>query len=80
MGCRRSSGRSHGRATGSSRCGSLHPRALIKAVETKAVKGALREATEEAARRGVFGVPSLLVGDEVFWGDDRLEDAVEAAS
>ena len=30
--------------------------------------------------RGVFGVPSLLVGDEVFWGDDRLEEAVEAAS
>jgi 2-hydroxychromene-2-carboxylate isomerase len=58
----------------------LHPRALIKAAETKAVKGALREATEEAARRGVFGVPSLLVGDEVFWGDDRLEEAVEAAS
>jgi 2-hydroxychromene-2-carboxylate isomerase len=58
----------------------LHPRALIKAVETKAVKGSLREATEQAARRGVFGVPSLVVGDEVFWGDDRLEEAVEAAS
>jgi len=28
----------------------------------------------------VFGVPSLVVGDEVFWGDDRLEEAVEAAS
>ncbi|MET0558732.1 MAG: DsbA family protein [Solirubrobacterales bacterium] len=58
----------------------LHPRALEKAVQTEAVKGALREATEAAGERGVFGVPSVVVGDEVFWGDDRLEEAVEAAS
>jgi 2-hydroxychromene-2-carboxylate isomerase len=58
----------------------LHPRALLKAVETNAVKDALREATERAAALGVRGVPSLLAGGEVFWGDDRVEEAVEAAS
>jgi 2-hydroxychromene-2-carboxylate isomerase len=58
----------------------LHPKALLKAVQTEIVKNALREATDEAARLGVFGVPSILVGDEVFWGDDRVEEAVEAAS
>jgi 2-hydroxychromene-2-carboxylate isomerase len=58
----------------------LHPRALLKAVETRAVKDELREATDRAAELGVIGVPSLAVGDEVFWGDDRLEEAVEAAS
>jgi 2-hydroxychromene-2-carboxylate isomerase len=58
----------------------LHPRALLKAAETKAVKDGLREATDRAAGLGVIGVPSLVVGDEVFWGDDRLEEAVEAAS
>jgi 2-hydroxychromene-2-carboxylate isomerase len=58
----------------------MHPRALIKAVQTEVVKGALRKATDEAAERGVFGVPSLAVGSEVFWGDDRLEEAVAAAS
>jgi 2-hydroxychromene-2-carboxylate isomerase len=58
----------------------LHPRAMLKAVETEAVKGALREATERAAALGVFGVPTLLVGGEVFWGDERVEEAVEAAS
>jgi 2-hydroxychromene-2-carboxylate isomerase len=58
----------------------LHPRALEKAVQTEGVKNALREATDQAAERGVFGVPALLVGEEVFWGDDRLEEAVEAAS
>jgi 2-hydroxychromene-2-carboxylate isomerase len=57
----------------------LHPRALLKAVETEAVKRGLREATDEAAELGVVGVPSLLVGDEVFWGDDRLEQALAAA-
>ncbi len=58
----------------------LHPRALLKAVETEGVKNALREATDRAAERGVTGVPALVVGDEVFWGDDRVEEAVAAAS
>jgi len=58
----------------------MHPRALTKAVQTEVVKGALREATDAAAERGVFGVPSLVVGEEVFWGDDRLEEAISAAS
>jgi len=57
----------------------LHPRALLKAVETEGVKGALREATDRAGELGVEGVPSVVVGGEVFWGDDRLEEAVEAA-
>jgi 2-hydroxychromene-2-carboxylate isomerase len=58
----------------------LHPKALLKAVETDHVKNALREATDRAAERGVFGVPSLVVGDRVFWGDDKVEEAVAAAS
>jgi 2-hydroxychromene-2-carboxylate isomerase len=57
----------------------LHPRALLKAIETKAVKDALREATDAAAAQGVQGVPALVVDGKVFWGDDRLEEAVEAA-
>ncbi|HEV2791185.1 MAG TPA: DsbA family protein [Solirubrobacterales bacterium] len=58
----------------------LHPRALLKAVETDIVKSALREATDRAGDLGVEGVPSVVVGGEVFWGDDRLEEAVEAAA
>jgi 2-hydroxychromene-2-carboxylate isomerase len=58
----------------------LHPNAVSKAAATRAVKDALREATERAGDRGVTGVPSIAVGDRVFWGDDRLEEAVEAAS
>jgi 2-hydroxychromene-2-carboxylate isomerase len=58
----------------------LHPRALLKAVQTGSVKNALREATDRAGDLGVEGVPALVVGGEVFWGDDRLEEAVEAAA
>ncbi|HKI67168.1 MAG TPA: DsbA family protein [Solirubrobacterales bacterium] len=58
----------------------LHPNAVGKAAGTQTVKDALRTATDEAAARGVIGVPSIAVGDQVFWGDDRLEEAVEAAS
>lgn len=58
----------------------IHPRALLKAVETKVVKDGLREATERAGDLGVEGVPSVLVDGEVFWGDDRLEEAVAAAA
>ena len=58
----------------------LHPNALERAIETAAVKQALREATEGAGDLGVRGVPSLLVDGEVFWGDDRLEEARDAAA
>jgi len=57
----------------------LHPNAVGKAAGTQTVKDALREATDDAAEWGVVGVPSLRVGEQVFWGDDRLEDAIAAA-
>jgi 2-hydroxychromene-2-carboxylate isomerase len=58
----------------------LHPRALLKAVQTEIVKNALKEATAVAGDRGVKGVPALVVGERVFWGDDRLEEGVAAAA
>ena len=44
-----------------------------------AVKHALRSATEQALERGVTGVPTVAVGEQLFWGDDRLEEAAAAA-
>jgi 2-hydroxychromene-2-carboxylate isomerase len=55
----------------------LHPKAVLKGVETESVKGALREATEEALQRGVQGVPTVAVAGELFWGDDRLEEVAQ---
>jgi len=57
----------------------MHPKAVLKGVETRAVKDGLRATTDEALERGVEGIPTVAVGDELFWGDDRLEDAVAAA-
>jgi len=37
------------------------------------VKAALKEATEEAVRRGTFGAPTFFVGEQMFFGQDRLE-------
>ena len=45
------------------------------AAETPEIKAALRAATDEAVAAGVHGVPAVVVGGEVFWGDDQLEDA-----
>ena len=42
-------------------------------------KIALRARTEEAMELGIFGAPTFVVGDELFWGDDRLEEALAAA-
>jgi len=53
----------------------MHPRAVLSAIERDSVKRALREATELAGDLGVRGVPSVAVGEQIFWGDDRLEEA-----
>jgi len=39
-------------------------------------KADLRARTEQAQEYGIFGAPSFRVGNELFWGDDRLEDAM----
>ncbi len=56
----------------------LHPKAVLKGIELQSTRDRLRAATQEAYDRGVRGVPSVVVGGEVFWGDDRLEDAAKA--
>jgi 2-hydroxychromene-2-carboxylate isomerase len=57
----------------------LHPRSLQTAIARDVIKARLREATEHAGDLGVVGVPSVVVGDQVFWGDDQLERAAAAA-
>lgn len=53
---------------------------VLAAAQSQATKDALRATTDEAARRDIFGAPSFTVGDELFWGDDRLEQALAAAA
>src|SRR4051812_12822689 len=58
----------------------LHPNAVLKGIETQSVKDKLRAATDQALALGVEGIPTVAIGGELFWGDDRLEAAVEAAA
>lgn len=58
----------------------LEPGDVLARAAADANKAALRARTEEAAARGVFGAPMVFVGREMFWGDDRLEDAMAWAS
>jgi 2-hydroxychromene-2-carboxylate isomerase len=51
---------------------------LLAAASTPDVKDALRARTDAAIALGVRGVPTVLVGEQAFWGDDRLEDAAHA--
>jgi 2-hydroxychromene-2-carboxylate isomerase len=54
--------------------------ALLAAASTPEVKAALKQRTDDAIALGVRGVPTVLVGDQAYWGDDQLEDAARALS
>jgi 2-hydroxychromene-2-carboxylate isomerase len=51
---------------------------LLARAKEQAVKDTLRKNGEEAVERGAFGAPTFFVGDEMFWGNDRLEFVEEA--
>ena len=53
---------------------------LLDTAATPEIKAELRAATEQAQRLGLFGAPSFTIGDELFWGDDRLRAALRTAS
>jgi 2-hydroxychromene-2-carboxylate isomerase len=55
----------------------LHPRAVLKALETRSVAESLDEATAAAAARGVTAVPAVAIGDRLFAGADAPERAAE---
>jgi 2-hydroxychromene-2-carboxylate isomerase len=49
---------------------------IIAYGKTQQSKDKLREQTQLAADKDIFGAPSFIIGEEIFWGNDRLEDAV----
>jgi 2-hydroxychromene-2-carboxylate isomerase len=52
--------------------------AVAAALAEEARRERVRAATEAAVARGVSGVPTVAVGERLFWGDDRLEEAADA--
>jgi 2-hydroxychromene-2-carboxylate isomerase len=45
---------------------------VLAAIETQPIKDGLRKSTDDAIARGVFGAPAIVVGGQLFWGNDRL--------
>jgi len=54
------------------------PAALLALAGDPEVKAALIRNTEAAVAKGVFGAPTFFVGDELFWGQDRMDQVAEA--
>jgi 2-hydroxychromene-2-carboxylate isomerase len=54
----------------------LDPVAVFAAANTPENKAKLKAQTDEAIARDIFGAPSFMIGDELFWGGDRLDDAI----
>jgi len=52
------------------------PEKVLSRAQSDEIEHALADSTDEATALGVFGSPSFVVDEEVFWGDDRLEDAL----
>lgn len=57
----------------------LEPARVLAAAQSEKIEKALARETDEAMRTGIFGSPTFVVNSEIFWGDDRLEDAVSWA-
>lgn len=58
----------------------ISPALMMELVQDDHVKQTLRKTTEEAVARGVFGAPTFFVGNDMFWGQDRLHFVEQALS
>ena len=58
----------------------LDPAELMNRIGQQTVKDQLIANTEEAVNRGVFGAPTFFVGEQMFFGQDRLDFVIEALS
>ena len=53
---------------------------FLNGIKEQSIKDALKDATNEAFKKEVFGAPTFIVNNKIFWGQDRLEYAVEELS
>jgi 2-hydroxychromene-2-carboxylate isomerase len=56
----------------------LDPDQVAEAIERSAIKERLKEHTNAAVERGITGIPTVEIGDELYWGDDHLEEVAAA--
>ena len=58
----------------------INPKVFLTDASDQKIKDDLKKRTEEAFSKGVFGTPSFVVNNKLFWGQDRLEFAISEAN
>ena len=58
---------------------SINPKTFLGEIENFKIKDELKKRTDDAFKKGVFGAPSFIVNNKLFWGQDRLEFAINEA-
>ena len=58
---------------------SINPKTFILRAQSQNIKNQLRAKTNEAFKKGIFGAPTFIVKDKIFWGQDRLQYAIAEA-
>ena len=57
----------------------INPRTFLLEAADPKIKDDLKKKTEEASQKGIFGLPSFIVNNKIFWGQDRLEFVLNEA-
>ena len=58
----------------------INPKTFVLRSSSSAIKDILKEATGEAYEKGVFGAPTFISNNKIFWGQDRIEFVLKEAS
>ena len=58
----------------------INPKTFLLRSTSSSIKESLKKRTDEAYKKGIFGAPSFISNNKVFWGQDRLEFALNEAS
>tara|TARA_E500000178_G_C16943173_1_gene717467 strand:+ start:775 stop:1362 length:588 start_codon:yes stop_codon:yes gene_type:complete len=58
----------------------INPKTFLLRLSTQNIKNSLKEKTDDAFKKGIFGAPSFVVNNKIFWGQDRLEFALVEAN
>ena len=57
----------------------INPKTFVLRAQSQNIKDQLRSKTNEAYKKGIFGAPTFIVKDKIFWGQDRLQYAIAEA-
>ena len=58
----------------------INPKTFLLRVASASIKDSLKKRTDEAYEKGIFGAPSFVSNNKIFWGQDRIEFALNEAS